>query len=136
MGGGAALLAAATDFSIGSVATLAVARTRPSAATAAAAIAAPTLFVVGSEDRIVRPSTTRTLYAAVPAQARRVAITGGFHCGFIDRPAFRGVGCDSGTISRAQQLALVHALLGDWFDATLKGLPQAALPPGVTCEPP
>src|SRR5690606_4325716 len=84
MGGGAALLAAALDPTIGAVATFAAARTRPPALTAAADLAAPVLFVVGDQDRIVRPATTRRMYAATGSPATWASIRGGFHCGFLD----------------------------------------------------
>jgi pimeloyl-ACP methyl ester carboxylesterase len=119
MGGGAALLAAARHTGIASVATLAAARTRPSALPAVGGLGVPSLFVVGTHDRIVRPEVTRELHDAVPARAEWVAIEGGYHCGFCDSTAFGGMGCDSGEVTREEQLARTATLLGDWFERTL-----------------
>ena len=52
MGGGAALLAAARHSSVRAVATLAAAESDPSAIEAAAAIAAPVLFLAAADDAI------------------------------------------------------------------------------------
>lgn len=52
---------------------------------------------------------------------------------FIDRTAFLGLGCDSGSISRSTQL-LTAKLLGDWLDSTLKGAAPQQIPAGVTVE--
>lgn len=134
MGGGAALLPADADPAIESIATLAAAETRPSATSAAAGITAPALFVVGAQDRIVAPATTRAMYDAKPAPAVWASISGGYHCGFIDRSAFLGLGCDSGSISRSTQLLLTAQLLGDWLDSTLKGAAPQQIPAGVTVE--
>lgn len=89
MGGGAALLAADADPAIESIATLAAAETRPSATSAAAGITAPALFVVGSQDRIVAPATTRAMYDAKLAAAVWASISGWYHCGSsIERPSW------------------------------------------------
>lgn len=134
MGGGAALLAAARDPSIDAVATFAAAQTRPSATAAAAEIGVPALFVVGDQDRIVPASSTRRLFAATRPPATRVSVRGGFHCGFLDSTSFFGLGCDSGTITRSEQLAITRRVLGDWLDATLKGRPARSWPIGVDIE--
>ncbi|MDE9367918.1 alpha/beta hydrolase [Luteipulveratus sp. YIM 133132] len=134
MGGGAALLAADRHPELETVATLAAAETNPSATTASAGITAPALFVVGSVDGVVAPSTTRRMYDAKPAPARWASITGGYHCGFADSTSYFGLGCDSGTISRATQLSVSQNLLGGWFDQQLKGAPAAPVPSGVVTE--
>lgn len=134
MGGGAALLAAAANHGIDTVAVLAAAETNPSAASAARTIAAPALFVVGSSDQVVKPATTRAMYDAKPSPATWVSITGGYHCGFLDSSSFFGLGCDKGSISRSTQLALSNAMLGDWLDATLKSGPAFSRPAGTTGE--
>ncbi|QIG40572.1 alpha/beta hydrolase [Microbacterium sp. 4R-513] len=121
MGGGAAVLAASRHPEIETIATLAAAETRPSAVAAARAIAVPALFVVGSSDTVVKPASTRLIYDAKPSPATWVSIPGGYHCGFLDSSSFLGLGCDRGSISRATQLAISNALLGDWIDATLRG---------------
>ncbi len=123
MGGGAALLAASRSREIDAVVTLAAAQTRPSAVEASRSVSAPALFVVGSVDRIVRPTTTLRMYEAVAGPASFVSITGGCHCGFNDSTTFRGLACDSGTITRSEQLALTQRVVGDWLDVTLRGRP-------------
>jgi dienelactone hydrolase len=132
MGGGAALLAADRYPAIDTVLTLAAAETRPSATAASAGISAPALYVVGSEDTIVPPATTRAMYAGKPPPATFASITGGFHCGFADSTSFGGIGCDSGSISRARQLALTQRLLGDRLDARFRGAREPAARAGVT----
>ena len=82
----------------------------------------------------MRPETTRRIYAAVAASATFASITGGWHCGFLDSTSVGGLGCDSGSITRAAQLTIVRTLLGDWLDSTLKGAAPRAVPPGVLVE--
>lgn len=134
MGGGAALLAADRYPAIDTVMTLAAAETRPSARSASAGVAVPALYVVGSRDSVVKPSTTRAMYDAKPAPARWASITGGYHCGFNDSTSFFGFGCDSGSITRGTQLAITAELLGDWLDTRLKGAAQVSSPAGVVIE--
>lgn len=134
MGGGAALLAAVRHPQIHTVATFAAAETRPSAITAVRELTADALFVVGSQDRLVPPSRTRRLYAAKPPPRTFATIAGGYHCGFVDSSPYRGFGCDSGSISREEQLAVMRSLLGDWLDQHLLGLPRQPVPRGVTVE--
>lgn len=134
MGGGAAVLAAASDPSIDAVATLAAAETSPSAVAAARSVTVPALFVVGSSDSVVKPSTTRGIDDAKPSPATWVSITGGYHCGFLDSSSFFGLGCDKGSISRTTQLTISNAVLGDWLDATLKAGPAFSRPAGTTGE--
>ena len=134
MGGGAAVLAADRQPSIDAVATLAAAETRPSATASARRLQMPALFVVGTRDTVVRPATTRAMFEATPSPARWAAITGGYHCGFLDYASFFGIGCDSGAISRSTQLALTSTVLGDWLDSELKGAAPASVPAGVVVE--
>jgi dienelactone hydrolase len=131
MGGGAALLAADRHPTIDTVFTLAAAETTPSATTASAGIGGPALYVVGTEDGIVAPATTRAMFTAKPPPATFAAIVGGYHCGFTDSSAFFGLGCDSGSISRTTQLALTHRLLGDWLDARFRAATEPARRAGV-----
>jgi dienelactone hydrolase len=132
MGGGAALVAADRHPGIDTVATLAAAETPPSATTASAGVMVPALYVVGERDTVVRPATTRAMYDRKPAPARFVTITGGYHCGFNDSTSFFGLGCDSGSISRATQLAITAELLGDWLDTTLLRRATVSSPAGIT----
>jgi predicted dienelactone hydrolase len=118
MGGGASALAAGADTRIKCLATLAAAETNPSAAAAAGSVQRPARFIVGSQDTIVAPTTTQNQYTACDAPRQFVTITGGSHCGFIDSAI---IACDSGSISRAEQLAKTRALLLEFFDTHLRG---------------
>ncbi len=121
MGGGAAVLAAAADPRIRSLATLAAAETRPSAIDTATRLAVPALFIAASDDAITPVAAhQRPMYAAAsgaPAQLR--TIEGGSHCGFLDEPILPGLVCDRATIAEADQLALSRSLLVAWFRSTL-----------------
>lgn len=66
------------DAAIDTVATLAAAETTPSAATASTGVTVPALYVVGSQDTVVRPATTQAMYAPKPAAATFANITGGY----------------------------------------------------------
>ena len=84
MGGGAALVAADRydgPGQIDTVATLSAAETNPSARAASAGIAVPALYVIGSQDTIVRPPTTRAMYdirpQPRPSQRSSAATTAG-----------------------------------------------------------
>jgi dienelactone hydrolase len=131
MGGGAALVAADRHPAIDTVLTLAAAETRPSATAASAGITVPALYVVGSEDAIVPPATTKAMYATKSPPATFASIIGGFHCGFADSTSFGGIGCDSGSISRSLQLALTQRLLGDYLDARFGSAREPAGRAGV-----
>jgi hypothetical protein len=48
-------------------------------------------------------------------------ITGGYHCGFVDTPSFGGLGCDSGSIPKATQLAITRRKLVVFFETYLRG---------------
>lgn len=117
MGGGAALVAASRK-AVTSVSTLAAAETNPSATTASAAIGATAQYVGGSNDTITPPSVQRGMYDVKSAPTQLRLITGGFHCGFTDSG---GIGCDSGPMTRATQLALVRKVTTSWFLLTLRG---------------
>ncbi|MFM2164270.1 MAG: hypothetical protein RL325_707 [Planctomycetota bacterium] len=118
MGGGASALAAGADARIKCLATLAAAETNPSAANAALSIQVPARYIVGSQDTIVAPSTTQGQYANTDAPRQFSTIAGGSHCGFIDSAI---IACDSGSITRADQLAKTRALLLEFFNTHLRG---------------
>lgn len=117
MGGGAAVLAAAADPRVVTVATLAAADTRPSAIEAAGRLKVPALFVAGSDDSITPPDQhQRPMFEAtvgVPAEAR--VIEGGSHCGFLDDPILPGIVCDRGRLDPDEQSALSRAALVSWL---------------------
>ena len=131
MGAGAALLAASRHPEVDAVVTLAALATRPPAQLDA--IDATTLFVVGSQDRVVPPARSRRLYDAMTAPAAWAVIEGGFHCGFLDRGRGRDARCDHGALSRREQLDITACLVGDWLDARYRGR-RFAPPPGVDVE--
>ena len=118
MGGGASALAAGADTRIKCLATLAAAETNPSASAAALSIQVPSRFIVGSQDTIVPPSNTQPQYNNCDTPRQFSTIVGGSHCGFIDNPI---VACDSGSITRAEQLSKTRALLLEFFNTHLRG---------------
>ena len=121
MGGGASLLAAAEDPRFVAVAPMAAADTRPSAVEASALIAAPLLFITGSQDSFVpNPFHTRPMFDQTAAPSVWIDIKGAYHCGFLSVPLPSAV-CDDGTLSRQAQLARVHPLVTAFFELNLKG---------------
>jgi dienelactone hydrolase len=122
MGGGASCLAAAADARVRALAPLAPAETNPSAVTALASVATPTRLVCGTQDSIVpTASNGAPMYAATAGPRQLVSIVGGWHCGFEDAPALGGFGCDSGALSRPEQLALTRRELTEFFLLYLAG---------------
>ena len=138
MGGGASALAAAADPRIVAVANLAAAETNPSAQGAMASVTVPVRVIAGSEDTIVSAASTRLIHDAAPGPRQFALIAGGSHCGFLDAPI---IFCDSGSITREEQLRLTRGLLAEFFLAHLGRDPlQAesawlgAAPEGVSIE--
>ncbi|MBU3683597.1 MAG: alpha/beta hydrolase [Phycisphaerales bacterium] len=118
MGGGCSLLAAQSDPRIRAVIPMAAADTNPSSVAASAGVRTATRLVVGSQDTIVPPATANPMYANLRGPSQLVSVTGGSHCGFIDSSiAF----CDSGSISRTQQLAIVRRECTDFLLLYLAG---------------
>ena len=105
MGGGCSLLAAQSDPRIRAVIPMAAADTNPSSVAASAGVRTATRLLVGSQDTIVPPATATPMYANLRGPSQLVSITGGSHCGFIDSSI---PFCDSGSVSRTQQLAIVR----------------------------
>jgi pimeloyl-ACP methyl ester carboxylesterase len=122
MGGAVALLAAARSRTVDTVATLAAADTfQRSAAAAARRLQVASLFVVGSDDRIIPASDTALIFRRAPSPSLLASITGGSHCGFLDKVE---PGCDArGRISYPRQRALTRELLRRWLERYLKGTP-------------
>ncbi len=114
MGGGAGTLAAADDPRVKALATLAAAETSPSAIAAAARLTIPASFISGSEDFIVPVGTHgQRMYDAMTAPRLLPLVVGGSHCGFQDVPY--PLFCDSGSMPRAEQLALTRSMLTTFF---------------------
>ena len=119
MGGGVALLAASRDRSIDTVATLAAADTAPvRASVAVRRLRVPSLFVVGSDDRIVPAAGTAVMFRRAPPPSLLASIQGGSHCGFMETIP---TACDAGLISYVEQLRLTREQLRRWFDKHLRG---------------
>ena len=118
MGGGCSLLAAQSDPRIRCVVPWAAANTNPSSITAALGVECATRLIVGSQDTIVAPSSTSAMYPNLAGPSQLVTIIGGYHCGFIDSSiAF----CDSGSITRQQQLSIVRRESTEFLLLHLKG---------------
>lgn len=86
MGGGASVLAAASDPDIAMLVGLAPAETTPSAAAAAMNVRSPTLVLTGSRD-CVTPFAAHAgpiLSALASVSVRHVDLAGGSHCQFSD----------------------------------------------------
>ncbi|HMN96813.1 MAG TPA: hypothetical protein PKC43_07200 [Phycisphaerales bacterium] len=119
MGGGAAILAARDDPRIAALAPLAAANTSPSSIAAMPDVRAAVRLIDGSLDTIVPPATAGLqMYAGAEAPKQHCMIVGGFHCGFTDDTFLF---CDSGSITRAEQLESVRRLLTEFFALHLRG---------------
>ncbi|MFM1936699.1 MAG: hypothetical protein RI990_1658 [Planctomycetota bacterium] len=118
MGGGCALIAADRDPTIRCVVPLAAAETNPSSTGACLGVSAATRIINGSQDTIVSPATNDPMFANLRGPAQLVTVTGGFHCGFIDSSILF---CDSGSISRSAQLAIVRREITEFLRLYLAG---------------
>lgn len=118
MGGGASILAAAQDGRIKALANLAAAETNPSAIAAMPSVTAPVSLISASADTIVPIANHgQLMYNASGRPKLLPVIQGGWHCGFQDG---NGFGCDTGTISRLDQLWESRRLLASFFTLYLK----------------
>lgn len=118
MGGGASILATAADPRIKALANLAAANTNPSAIAQMPNVGIPVSLISGSADTIVPVSSNgQAMYDNGRAPRQIPIIQGGWHCGFQDVSSF---GCDSGPLSRADQLTLTRRLLTAFFQLYLK----------------
>ncbi|MEU1529916.1 alpha/beta hydrolase family protein [Streptomyces fagopyri] len=119
MGGGAALLAAGRNTAVKAVSTLAAAETNPSAVAASGTLTMPAQYVAGSADSIAGVADNQQkMYDAKPSPTQLRVITGGFHCGFVDSS---GIGCDSGSLTRAAQQKLTRGITTAFLLHTLGG---------------
>jgi hypothetical protein len=122
MGAGASILATALDPRVRALAPLAPAETNPSAIAAMSNVTVPARIVVGTQDGTVATATNgQPMYDAAAGPRQLLAIVGGWHCGFVDTPTGGGFGCDSGALTRAQQLAIVRRHLAAFFLLHLRG---------------
>jgi dienelactone hydrolase len=122
MGAGCSILATAADPRVKALANMAAAETSPSAIAAIQNVACPQMLLSGSQDGTVPVATNgQLMYAAAKAPRQLPVITGGYHCGFVDTPSFGGLGCDSGSIPKATQLAIARRKLTTFFELYLRG---------------
>jgi hypothetical protein len=66
-------------------------------------------------------SNGQLMFNAARAPKLLPVITGAYHCGFVDTPAFLGFGCDSGSLAKATQLAQSRRLALEFFELNLRG---------------
>lgn len=113
MGGGASILATAADTRVKALANLAAAETNPSATAQMAGVSVPVSLISGSADTIVPVGNNgQLMFNAGRAPKLLPVIQGGWHCGFEDVST---IGCDSGPMTRADQLFLTRRLLASFF---------------------
>jgi dienelactone hydrolase len=118
MGGGSSILAAAADSRVRALITLAAAETKPSAIAQMPNISAPVRLISGDQDDIVDWQTnTQAMYTVARPPRQLLLIQGGCHCGFLDRNI---PFCDSGSLSRAEQLEIARREMVTFFDLYLK----------------
>jgi hypothetical protein len=102
---------------------LAPADTNPSSISAMANVRVPTRLICGTQDSIVpTASNGQLMYNATPAPRQLLSILNGWHCGFVDTAPAGGLGCDSGALPRAEQLAIVRRHLTAFFLLHLRGV--------------
>lgn len=121
MGGGASILASASNTSIKTVVGLAPAETTPSAITAAANVTVPALIFSGSKDGVTPPADHHIpIYNALNSDCKTfINILGGAHCYF----AGTNFNCDFGestsssgiSISRSEQQERTYSILDPWL---------------------
>lgn len=124
MGGGAAVLAAASDAEITTLITLAAAETSPSAIAAASAINQPSLTFAGGADCVTPPADHQEpIYANLSDCKGYALILEGSHCQFANSNflcEFGELGCPEVAISGGDQHAAVLEILTPWLRAYLK----------------
>jgi pimeloyl-ACP methyl ester carboxylesterase len=126
MGGGAALLAAASA-SPTAIFALAPAETNPGAIAASAGVTAPALLLAGSYDCITPVATNAgAMYTTLGSDCRIfVVVDGGSHCQFADENFNCTLGetlsgCSSPPITREQQHERVMSVLRPWLSYLLR----------------
>lgn len=127
MGGGATILAGASNSTIKTIVGMAPAETDPSAIAAAPNVTVPALIFSGSSDGVTPAADNHSpIYAGLASNCKAfISITGGAHCYFAES----NFNCDFGestsstgiSITREQQQATTYSLLTPWLDFYLKG---------------
>lgn len=132
LGGGVSIVAAARDPRIVASATLAAASLRdagplgqappPYADVEVASLDIPVSLINDSLDALIPVATNgQVIYNAAAGPKMLPNLLGGFHSGFIDPE----INVDTGTVTRAENLAFARAELTSFFDLYLKGDPSA-----------
>jgi len=140
LGGGASLLAAATDQRIKAVANLAAeADTTPPAVDAVRAIHVPLRLIAASND-ITTPvdQHQQPVYDAASAPKQLAVFQGANHCNFADNPLSFDWICGTPTMPKETQLTLTRLWLTQWFNYYLKGdasLEPVIWGPDLTADP-
>jgi dienelactone hydrolase len=104
IGGGAAVLAAATDRSIGAVVTVTAAATRPSAVEAATRVHVPGLHLVGADDDMAA-GDGRDIAAAWGGPAQLRTVSGASHLGLAEGSDWTSKVTGSGNEKKTQQVS-------------------------------
>jgi dienelactone hydrolase len=108
IGGGAAVLAAATDRSIAAVVTVTAAATRPSAVEAATRVHVPGLHLVGAADDIA-PGDGRSIAAAWGGPAQLRTVKDASHLGLAEGSDWTSKVTGSGNEKKTQQVTRLLA---------------------------
>ena len=124
MGGGASILAAASDSTMDAVANMAAAETNPSAILAAASVAVPVLMFSGTNDVVAPPDDHQIpIFNALASDAKiHASVIGASHCQFAEYNfacELGEIGGPGPDISRAEQHEIVNRLLLPWLRAVL-----------------
>ncbi len=127
MGGGAAVLAAAGETSIGCLALLAPYDTNPSASGAAPNVTIPALVIAGSLDCVTPPEKHQLpVYESLASTDKLyISIAGGTHCGMTSSrficPVAENACLRGRSIGRKEQHNLLGSYLLPWLDSRLRG---------------
>lgn len=130
MGGGAGVLASATNDQVNTLVLFAPAETNPSAIEAADSVFATALVFSGENDGVTSPEEMHLpIFNQLSTECKYfINIFGGGHCYFANP----NLACDFGegvsnprpTITRAKQQEIVFRILIPWLDFHLKELPE------------
>ncbi len=127
MGGGSAVLAAASHPEIKGLVLFAPFNTEPSAIEAAKQVTAPVLIFTGSHDCVTPPDSHQVpIYEALDSHDKTlISITGGTHCGMTAPDVLCTLGeltCRSGKgLDRDQQHAILRRYLLPWLRSRMNG---------------
>lgn len=127
MGGGSAILSAASNTAIETVVAFSPAETNPSAIASAENITVDALILAGAQDGVAPPSANAIpIYDTLGSSCKTyISISGGAHCYFANS----NFNCDFGegssssgiSITRAEQQDITNDFVNLWLDYKLKG---------------